>query len=63
MQRIGLNDLCKAIKRARAVMEDNGVTPLLLPEACPFTLEDLIGRLDAAALVARLDDVGANGPA
>ena len=63
-QRIGLDDLYdKAIERVRAAMEDNGVVLLPLPEACPFTLEDLIGRLDVAALVARLDDVGANGPA
>ncbi len=63
-QRIGLDDLYdKAMERAQAAMEDNGVAPLPLPEACPFTLEDLIGRLDVAALVARLDDVGTGGPA
>ena len=63
-QWIGLDDLYdKAMERAQAAMEDNGVAPLPLPEACPFTLEDLIGRLDVAALVARLDDVGTGGPA
>ena len=57
-QRIGLDDLyARALERARAAMEDNAVAPVLLPEACPFALDELIGRVDVAALVARLDDV------
>ena len=61
-QRIGLEDLYgKALERARGAMEDNGVVPGPLPEACPFALDDLIGRVDVAALVARLDDAAAGG--
>jgi len=56
-QRIGLDDLYdKAAGRARAAMEDNGIVPLPLPQACPFALDDLLAeRLDVAALVAKLD--------
>jgi Domain of unknown function DUF29 len=57
-QRIGLNDLYdKAAGRARAAAEDVGVTPRPLPDACPFTLDELLaGRFTVAELVAGLDD-------
>jgi hypothetical protein len=64
-QRIGLDDLYdKAVDRARAAAEDIGITPRPLPDACPFTLDELLaGRLTVAELVARLDDGQAGDPA
>ncbi|MEO8713655.1 MAG: DUF29 domain-containing protein [Acetobacteraceae bacterium] len=56
-QRISLHDLyVRALRRARAASDDAG-TPRSLPEACPFTLDDLLAG-DVAALVGSL-----NGPA
>ena len=56
-QRIGLDELyAKALHLARAATDDAG-EPRPLPEACPFTLDELLAvRPDVAALVARLDD-------
>ena len=61
-QRVGLDDLYdKAAGRAQAAIEDNGVPLQPLPEACPFTLDDfLAGGPDVPALVARLDEAGAD---
>jgi hypothetical protein len=57
-QRTGLDDLYdKAAGRARAAAEDIGAISRLLPDACPFTLDELLaGRLTVAELVTRLDD-------
>ena len=55
-QRIGLDDLYnRATDRAQAAADDAGLPPRPLPEACPFTLDELLaGRPDVAALVAKL---------
>ena len=56
-QRIGLDDLYdKAAGRARAAAGDIGITACSLPDACPFTLDDLLaGRLTVAELLGKLD--------
>ena len=54
-QRIGLEALyAKALRRAREAVDDTGV-PRLLPDACPFTLDGLLGG-DLADLTGRLAD-------
>ena len=54
-QRIGLDDLyAKATGRTRAAVEDGGGRPL--PEACPFTLAELLAG-DVVGLVARVGEV------
>ena len=50
--------------RARAAAEDIGIIPRLLPEACPFALDELLaGHLSVAGLVDRLDHGQAGGGA
>ncbi|MBV9769107.1 MAG: DUF29 domain-containing protein [Bryobacterales bacterium] len=54
-QRIGLDELyAKALHLARGATDDAG-EPRPLPEACPFTLDELLAaRPDVAGLVAKL---------
>ena len=53
-QRIGLDDLySKAAGRARAAAEDAGATADPVPDACPFTLEELLSA-DIAVLSSKL---------
>ena len=55
-QRIGLDDLyAKAVGRARAAVEDRGAAARPLPEACPFTLDELLAS-DVAGLAVKLGD-------
>ena len=57
-QRIGLDDLyAKAAGRTRAALEDSGTIAWPLPEACPFTLAELLAG-DVTALVAKFRDDG-----
>ena len=53
-QRIGLDDLYgKAAGRARAAAEDGGGTADTVPDACPFTLEELLSA-DVVMLSSKL---------
>ena len=58
-QRLDLNELfARAFRRARSTRDDTG-RPRLLPERCPYTLDDLLDRnFDVDALAAHLADDG-----
>ena len=62
-QRMDLGELfARALRRARSARDDAG-RPRLLPNVCPYTLDDLLDRdFDVDALAARLGDDGP-GPA
>lgn len=58
-QRMDLGGLfARALRRAKSARDDTG-RPRLLPESCPYTLDDLLDRdFDVDALAARLGDDG-----
>ena len=62
-QRMDLSGLFdRALRRARSARDDAG-SPRPLPDACPYTLDDLLDRdFDVDALAARIGNDG-SGPA
>ncbi len=59
-QRIDLDDLYNAALDQVRVGADDAAPPGTLPEACPFTLDELLGaRADMASLAARLAQAAA----
>ena len=60
-QRMDLGELfARALRRARTARDDTG-NPRLLPNACPYALDDLLDRdFDVDALAARLGNDGSD---
>ena len=61
-QRMRLEDLyAKAAERMQAALEDTGTLPRVVPQPCPFTLDDLTGRLTLKELLTKLAASTDNG--